>query len=83
MSEQTAHMMAKGAAVAMNTEVSISVTGIAGPDGGTLEKPVGTVCFGWSIDSHVFTETKHFEGERQQVRCDSENYAISHLVALL
>jgi nicotinamide-nucleotide amidase len=49
--------------------VAVSVSGIAGPDGGTPDKPVGTVCFGWALpDDIVETETRHFPGDREAVR---------------
>jgi len=69
VSEQTAIAMARGALQNSHANISVAVTGIAGPDGGTESKPVGTVCFAWAQDNgyiqsaHVF-----FSGDRQQVR---------------
>lgn len=69
VSEQTANEMALGALKNSHAHVSGSITGIAGPDGGSAEKPVGTVCFAWA-ESHKATSTitKHFQGNRQEVR---------------
>ncbi len=69
VSEQTAIEMAVGALKNSHAQVTGSITGIAGPDGGTPEKPVGTVCFAW-VDAHkpTSTTTKHFKGNRQEIR---------------
>ena len=68
VSEQTAKEMAVGAALAADTDVSISVTGIAGPDGGTNEKPVGLVYVGVCIKDIVHVEEFRFSGDRANVR---------------
>lgn len=69
VSEETAEQMAAGVARANQAEVGVAISGIAGPGGGTEEKPVGTVCFGFSINGTTFTETKHFGNlGRQTVR---------------
>lgn len=60
VSEEVAYAMAQGIAAANNAQVGVGITGIAGPGGGTDEKPVGTVCFGFSIDGTISTVTKHF-----------------------
>lgn len=76
VSEETAAQMAVGAARAASAQVALSVTGIAGPDGGTPEKPVGLVyigcyCFGETVvERHVFT------GNRQEVRTASVEAAL-------
>lgn len=68
VSEAVARAMALGAVYRTRARVSVSVTGIAGPDGGSVAKPVGTVWFGWCIDGLVYSECQLFTGNRQQVR---------------
>jgi nicotinamide-nucleotide amidase len=69
VSEQVAIEMANGALNQGRANIAASVTGIAGPDGGSKEKPVGTVCFAWAgSDIASTTTTKHFSGNRQDVR---------------
>ena len=69
VSEQVAAAMAVGALQHSHADYSVAVTGIAGPDGGTEEKPVGTVCFGWGQrGAGVRTARIVFDGDRQQVR---------------
>lgn len=76
VSEEVACAMALGAVYRTNARVSVSVTGIAGPDGGTVAKPVGTVWFGWCIDGLVYSECRLFTGTRQQVRQASCEHAL-------
>ena len=69
VSEQVAAAMARGALRHSRADFSVAVTGIAGPDGGTEEKPVGTVCFGWAQrGAEARTARMVFDGDRQQVR---------------
>ena len=69
VSEQVAIEMAIGALNQGRANIAASVTGIAGPDGGSEEKPVGTVCFAWAgSDIASSTTTKHFSGNRQYIR---------------
>ncbi len=69
VSEKVAAAMAQGALQHSRADYSVAVTGIAGPDGGTAEKPVGTVCFGWSRRGATTRTTRIvFDGDRQQVR---------------
>ena len=70
VSEECARYMADGARRVTGADITVSVTGIAGPDGGTREKPVGTVCFGVSTANGTKTETVHFPeaAERGEIR---------------
>lgn len=70
VSDLVAKSMALGALQHSTSSVSLSVTGIAGPDGGSLLKPVGTVCFAWAIrDQDVLSECCYFaNANRQQIR---------------
>ncbi|MDE0155367.1 MAG: CinA family protein [Gammaproteobacteria bacterium] len=69
VSEQVAAAMALGALQHSHADFSVAVTGVAGPDGGTEEKPVGTVCFGWAQrGAEARTARVVFDGNRQQVR---------------
>ena len=69
VSEQVAAAMALGALQHSHADYSVAVTGVAGPDGGTEEKPVGTVCFGWAQRGADARTTRIvFDGNRQQVR---------------
>lgn len=84
VSEAVAGEMAAGAARTAKTEVGVGISGIAGPSGGTPEKPVGTVCFGFFIQGRVVTETCHFTGlMRNQVREESVRFALTQLLTLL
>ena len=84
VSEPVARAMAVGAiANSAPSRAAIAVTGIAGPTGGTPEKPVGTVWFGWSVDGQVRTERRRFDGDRATVRAATVHYALQTLVSLL
>jgi len=83
VSEQVAKAMAEGTRINSGSNVAISITGIAGPAGGSVEKPVGTVCFGWATENQTLTKTMRFEGARQMIRQDATEFALSELIALL
>ena len=68
VSEQTAAEMAAGAIKHSQAHIAGSITGIAGPDGGTADKPVGTVCFGIAQAEQYTTITQHFTGNREAIR---------------
>ena len=72
VSQKVALAMAKGGLATTTGDIAISTTGIAGPDGGTPEKPVGTVCFGFAAKDGTFsTDKQHFSGDRFAVRAQS------------
>lgn len=79
VSEETASEMVFGITKLFNTDIGISVTGIAGPGGGTETKPAGTVCFGFYINKHIITKKEFFNGDRDRVRIFSSLYAINFL----
>jgi nicotinamide-nucleotide amidase len=88
VSEAVAKAMAEGALQHAKVNVAISITGIAGPTGGSTEKPVGTVCFGWAIqnaagENVTSCQTKRFSGDRQTVRQQASEYALAELLKLL
>ena len=76
VSEKTAKEMAIGCAAHAKAQVGISTTGIAGPGGGTAEKPVGLVYLGCAVRSNVYVEKNVFSGDRQQVRRQAADRAI-------
>jgi len=85
VSEAVASAMALGAQLNSGVTAAISITGIAGPGGGTEKKPVGTVCFGWAIEradasNRVTTTTAHFLGDRQSVRQQAVLFALRGLL---
>lgn len=79
VSEETAVEMAEGIAKKAGTDIGISVTGIAGPDGGTLEKPVGLVYIGLYIKGKVKVKKLNYYGDRQKVRNRTVTYALDFL----
>ena len=80
VSEACAAEMAMGSRNALGVDWAVSVTGIAGPGGGSPEKPVGTVCFGWAHAGGVVTERKRFSGDRHRVQRTAVAYALFHLL---
>ena len=83
VSEPVARAMAQGALARSAAHVTVAVTGVAGPGGGTVEKPVGTVWLAWATPVGVSSEVKHFAGDRAAVRAATVHYALQHLLALL
>ena len=81
VSEATAAAMAAGALRHSHADWALSITGIAGPDGGSREKPVGTVCFGWAgSEAGVEVDTRHFAGDREAVRRQSVVFALQGIL---
>lgn len=83
VSRQVVESMARGVAKLMHTECSIATSGIAGPDGGTKYKPVGTVWIAVKYKEQLVAECKHFEGNRNQVIESASNHALVMLINLL
>lgn len=87
VSEEVAGAMAEGAIANSNAHVSISTTGIAGPGGAVPGKPVGTICFGWSIDhhghTHTYTERLVYSGDRHAIREQTVAHALQGLLRFL
>jgi nicotinamide-nucleotide amidase len=82
VSPETAAEMASGALINSNALISLAITGVAGPTGGSPGKPVGTVCFAWCLrDGEPDTETCRFKGDREAVRRLSVIHAIKGLLS--
>jgi nicotinamide-nucleotide amidase len=84
VSEEAALEMARGALAHSLAGVSVAVTGIAGPDGGSEDKPVGTVCFAWALEGREPSAQRvQFAGNREEVRHQSVRLALERLLELL
>ena len=83
VSEPVARAMADGALAHSRAQVSLAVTGVAGPTGGTEAKPVGTVWFAWCVGGETHSEMQHFAGDRAAVRMATVRYALKRLLSLL
>jgi nicotinamide-nucleotide amidase len=82
VSEPVVLAMAAGAKAAAEADMAVAVSGIAGPDGGSAEKPVGTVWLGWALsDGRVISECKRFQGGRREVRAQTVLHALERLVS--
>ena len=79
VSSATAEQMARGVRANSGADIGVSITGIAGPGGGTLEKPVGLVFIGYSQDDFTYSEEHRFWGERVTIKARSANAAL-HMV---
>ncbi len=75
--------MASNLKLITNTDIVISISGIAGPTGGTKEKPVGTVYFGFIIDDKEYIVKKIFKGNREDIRQRSVYYSLWKVLDLL
>ena len=83
VSEVVVRAMAFGAVRRSRAQVSVAVTGVAGPTGGSPQKPVGTVWFGFQVDGRLTSETLRFEGDRAAVRSATVEHALRRLLQLL
>lgn len=83
VSPQTAQEMAIGALNRSHAQISVSITGIAGPDGGTATKPIGMVCFAWAARGGlVQQETRYFTGNREAIRRQAVATALQGILRL-
>jgi nicotinamide-nucleotide amidase len=83
VSEAVARAMVQGAVARSAARFAIAVTGVAGPGGGTPDKPVGTVWFAWSLDGRVHSERLCFGGDRAAVRAATVHHALERLLQLI
>lgn len=83
VSEPVARAMAEGALRHGKAQVSVAVTGVAGPSGGSAAKPVGTVWFGFSVRGQTHSEVQRFDGDRAAVRQATVAHALRRLLELL
>jgi len=83
VSRPVARAMAAGAARQAGTQAAVAVTGVAGPGGGSADKPVGTVWFGWSVGGRVTATQHRLDGDRHAVRMQAVVHALDHLCALI
>ena len=83
VSEAVARAMADGALAHSQAHVSLAVTGVAGPTGGSEAKPVGTVWFAWCVGGETHSEMQHFAGDRAAIRAATVRYALQRLPGFL
>jgi nicotinamide-nucleotide amidase len=83
VSEAVVRAMAAGALAHSRAQVAIAVTGVAGPDGGSADKPVGTVWLAWATPMGVISELKRFDGDRAAVRQATVHHALTRLTELI
>ena len=83
VSESVARQMAQGARNKLKSEYSVSITGIAGPTGGSPEKPVGTVCFAVAGTNFVESRKMKFSGSRTEIQAHACDYALQFLTEVL
>jgi nicotinamide-nucleotide amidase len=83
VSEETAREMADGALRKSKGTIALAVTGVAGPGGGTPDKPVGMVCFAWADGKKLRSETRRFSGDRDSVRRQSVIHALEGVLETL
>ncbi|GGC85937.1 CinA family protein [Halopseudomonas salina] len=81
VSEPVVRAMASGALAAAEADIAVAVSGIAGPDGGTAEKPVGTVWFAWALrDGTVSSGCRRLQGNRREVRAQTVLHSLEGLI---
>ena len=83
VSEPVARAMAEGALRASCADIAVAVTGVAGPGGGSADKPVGTVWLAWQVGGRAMATIQHVAGDRAAVRAATVHHALQGLVRLL
>jgi len=84
VSEETVREMALGTLANSHAQLSLAISGVAGPTGGTAAKPVGTVCLAWALrDGPLRAETRHYTGDRESIRKQSVVRALEGVLELL
>lgn len=83
VSRQVAQQMAEGVAKQAGAQAAVAVTGIAGPEGGTLEKPVGLVYIGCTVNGSTIVTENHFKGDRLEIRRQTTKAALELLYSSL
>ena len=83
VSEPVARAMAEGALAHSAAQASVAVTGVAGPTGGSADKPVGTVWLAWCVHGRTYSERQHFPGDRAAVRAATVRHGLVQLAHLL
>lgn len=83
VSQQVVSEMALGVRLALAADIGISISGIAGPGGGTPEKPVGLVCFGLSTHEGLWSTQQHFAGNRTAVKEQAADFILGYLLQYL
>lgn len=83
VSEPVVRAMARGVRDLLRVDLAAAVSGIAGPTGGTKEKPVGLVCFGWAREGKTMVRNLHFSGTRKEVKLQSVDAALSGIEEMI
>ena len=83
VSEQTVRAMAEGVCKAIGTDIGLSISGVAGPTGGSPEKPVGTVWMGWHVNGATYSKKFLFSGDRMSVKQQSLQKILEQLLEIL
>jgi nicotinamide-nucleotide amidase len=80
VSEETVHAMVAGALEQSNASIALAISGVAGPGGGTDEKPVGMVCFAWGGVEDIHVSTEYFSGNRDDIRRQSVVFVLQQVL---
>ena len=84
VSEEVVKEMVKGALNKSGAQIGVAISGIAGPSGGSEERPIGTVCIAWLLEGkEIVSSTEHFSGNRNEVRCATVECALYNSIRLI